>query len=44
MLLLAPLSAIGLHKLALLGHEGTHFNLAKNKLISSLLGTSISPP
>lgn len=37
--LLAPLSAIGLHNLALLGHEGTHFNLAKNKLLSSMLGS-----
>lgn len=40
--LLAPLAAIGLHNLALLGHEGTHFNLAKNKMASSLLGTMLA--
>jgi beta-carotene hydroxylase len=40
--LLSPLAAVGLHNLALLGHEGTHFNLSKDKLGSSLLGTFLA--
>jgi beta-carotene hydroxylase len=37
-ILLAPVAAIALQNIALLGHEGTHFNLSTSRLRSARLG------
>lgn len=39
---LCVFSSIGLHSLGLMGHEGTHFTLHPNRLISAYIGIIIS--